>query len=138
MEMVLVGVDIAVREQPNEVEAFAPHQVLPDLTLKGLSRFQTGLHKTCALFHHTACTNRVVAHLRIANVLVAWETNRGSMRLKRPAQPTAKKPIEVRCFSEVNCISFIERAQANSVKDAQDHRARACRVDSLHVCHRFS
>jgi hypothetical protein len=123
-----VAVDVAVGQQPDEMDGPASRRGLDDLpprrAREDRSRRQRRVDQLRALLEYPARAQGVVAHLRVAHILVARQTDGGSVGLQLRVQRLLKQCIQLRCVGQKNPVRLVPFADAHAVHNHQDHRAR--------------
>ena len=122
-----VTVDIAVREQPDEVDRPAGlpagDGLLPGGAREDRARGDRVVHQLRALGEDPAGAQRVVPDLGVAHVLVRREADRLAVRLQRDEQRPGEQRVEHRRIRQEDAVRLVALAEADAVHDDQDDRA---------------
>ncbi len=130
VQVVLVAVDVPVREQPDEVQGLAAllhpgDGVLPDLALEDLAALDGQLHQLGALVEDAAGAEGVVADLAVAHVVVAGQADGGAVGGQGGGHRAlqGRQGIQVRGPGDPDGVALVAAADADAVHD--DHQDRA-------------
>ena len=128
LEVVDVGVDIAVGQQTDEVERTSAlldvsHEVLPGLSLEDLSALDRLADQGGTLVEDASAAHGVVADLTVAHVGVGRQSDSQSVGLElRPGVGRIER-VEMLRHGGGNRVAILILAETDTVHDDEDHRS---------------
>jgi len=128
LEVVDVGVDVAVGEQPDEMQRGAVvldvgDQFLPGFALVESARSDGLGNERGALVEDAAAADGVVADFGVAHVVVGGHADGGSVGLERGVGAVGHEPVEIGLPGGADKIALFVLAEAHAVHDDEDDRA---------------
>jgi hypothetical protein len=127
LEVVDVGVDVAVGEEAQEVDGRAALGAVDDGLPGGageqLAAGDGAVDQQRALGDDPAGAERVVADLAVAHVVVGGQADGGAVGAQLGARAGDPEPIEGRRLGEGDGVGLVALAAADTVEDREDHRA---------------
>jgi hypothetical protein len=129
LQVVDVRMDIAIREQAQEVERptalrRADH-VRPGLSVPEAAAVDRFGHQLGALSKHAAGAEGVVADLAVSHILVAGHADGRTVGAQRGRRIRCHQPVQRRRASGLDGIAVLTRRNAHAVEDHGDERAGA-------------
>ena len=126
VEVGLVGMHVAVGEQPHEVQGATagpdpPHQGLPVAVPHG-SGADGAVDALGALVEDPARAHDVVPHLGVSDVGVRGQPHRGAVSPQRRRQTGAAQQIEVGRPRQRHRVELVPRADPDTIKNEKHHR----------------
>ena len=126
-EVMDVGMDIAVGEQPQEMHGLVIfHAVFGEILPSGRAEQRTILnalpHQLGALGVDLAAAKGVVANLRVAHVLIGGKPHSGTVGFEPGVGAGGKKLVEVGSLGNRHSVAAAAVALANAVHDDQYNR----------------
>ena len=119
-KMADVGMDIAVRQQAQEVEGFAArhavgYQLFPGIRCEQGAVFDGFAHQLCTLRVDLTAAEGVVADLGVAHIVVAGQTDRRAVGLEPGVGAGIEKTVQVGRLCHRDSITAAAVALADAV-----------------------
>ena len=120
-----VGVDVAVGQQAQKVHGLAGnrvgHQVLPGAGGVQRAVFDGLSHQLGALRVDLAAAQGIVAHLRVAHIVVAGQANGGAVGLQISMRAGAEKTVQSGGVGDLHRVAAAAVALADAVHNDQNN-----------------
>ena len=133
LQVVNVGVDVAIRHQPDKMEGSPllrslQHilgKLLPGGICEHLAGGDGGAHQLGSLGKDTTAAHGIVAHLGVAHVIVTGQTHRSAVGLQLGVGTVGGEPVQVLHAAGPYRIALLILSVANSIHNHQHHRTTA-------------